>query len=193
MTSDRRHQLVAGGITVAVNLVLIAALVRLSATRGSVDLASDPAIAIHWVSSPEPPANAAPNVPRVVAAPASIEPMMSPPPLKRPPARAARTVAPAVVADDRWEMPTTSRIGPDSTPGRMAAFGLGKNHAFPAPRRELFAMRDASIGGRLERLGRNMLCRDLRLLAKGSDLQLQRRGVSRDVVIRTMQNQDCQP
>lgn len=193
VTPDHRHQLVAGGIAIAVNIALIAALLRLPGTGRTAKAADDSAIAIHWITRAPISAAISPLAPiKPILASKHIEQKASSPAIKREEATPAQPADVMVVASDEWGLSSSSDTSPHTSPNDVTPWQKPRtNAAFSAPQSDLFAMQDSSIGGRLDRMGRNMLCRDLRLLARGSDLQLQRRGVSREVVIRTVQSENC--
>jgi hypothetical protein len=187
VTSDRTTKIFAATVAVALNLAIVGVLPLMPEAD-----VPDEAIQIHWIehrSMKAVPAVQTPAMRQVAIQ--RVFPKASAPSkaLKVPAAQEATPII--VIEDDNWDVLTSGETERSQV---MAPSRLFPHEIKPILKRQAsttFAMQDSSIMAKFDRLGVASLCNNLRILVRGSDLQLRQHGVSREVVVRTMQNEKC--
>jgi len=186
-----RDAVAAACVAAMVNAVLLVFLVR--ATRIEVATSDTPVpvstLQVTWIKR-APPAPPGFTPPSAASAPTRTEPARTR--KRRPPASAGAPTTPSPM-----EMIATPIVIGTHLMGEPR-LNFSPNPLAPSPRdvarRNIlpaFDMRDTTLLGKLTGMGQASLCHELRQLARGSDGLLATRRVSRDVVLRTMQERGC--
>jgi hypothetical protein len=184
---------VAAVVAMAVNGVLLVFLSRAARIEvvGTEDSASEKALQVVWIQrAPSPPPNVAPPMSTSIIArtkPRGTPTRVAPTPITPAmPIPSAAIEAPAPTAPPRAELFIEKRVDFAPNPLAPKPRDLARRNILPA-----FEMRDTSILGKVTGLGQANLCHELRQLARGSDRQLTTHRVSREVVLRTMEERGC--
>jgi hypothetical protein len=187
MTSDRATRIAAAAVAIALNLMIVGVMSSLPVMSG-IEVAEE-AIQIRWIErTPERIREPAPT--RVFERADFPKPTATP--LRALNVSAARASTPIIaVEDDSWDTPASGKVEGFHP---VASRRLFPRETIPSLERQTittFAMQDSSTMAKIDRVSGAFLCNNLRMLARGSDLQLREHMMSREVILRTMQSQKC--